>query len=121
MFKLLKAFFIIFGIIHFLLWSGLGYAWMTDIYGLRTTGLAVIRIIYPWSETNQTTDIKSENTTKHDATELPSIKNNLVNLTALNDTQLNCLQEKISPTRVEAITAGAKPTPLEIIAGVSCL
>jgi hypothetical protein len=153
MFRLLRLFFTLFGVVSFLFWSGLGYVWVTDRYGVQTATKNIITIFQSVRSTTPTIaepvagEASSVNDTAIPASGVavtaleeqvveasPSIGTNeqraaleVVGIDtgvlphALTTEQIQCMNEKIGVERVAAISAGAVPTPLEVIAAVSCL
>ncbi len=125
MFNLLKWFFTIFGILSFIFCLGLGYGWMTDAYGVRTATTAVVKMFRAETSMSETTGTESETATyltSEQKTSLEDVGINTTSLpTSLTQEQKQCMIEKVGQARADAIMAGASPTPIEILAGASCL
>lgn len=137
MFRALRLFFTIFGVVSFIFWSGLGYAWMSDSYGIRTAAVAIVKIVKTTTSavdvsTTATTTSVDANPSQNNATStmmsveqktvLESAGINVQALpTSLTPKQQACVSEKIGQERMDEIATGATPTPVEVIAGASCL
>lgn len=125
MLNLLKWFFTIFGIVSFIFCLGLGYGWMTDAYGVRSAATAVIKMFHTQTSVLETTSTKNEAATYLTPEQQTSLEDAGVNTTSLPTSltpeQKKCMIEKVGQARADAIMAGAAPTPIEILAGASCL
>lgn len=125
MFNLLKWFFTIFGFFSFIFCLGLGYGWTTDAYGVRTATTAVVKMFRTpasSSENPNTADTTESYFTPEQESALEDAGINTDSLpTSLTLEQQQCMIEKVGQARADAIMAGASPTPIEILAGASCL
>jgi len=133
MFRLIRLFFTLFGVVSFIFWVGLGYGWASDAYGVRKSATAIVNIMRTSMSGEDTSQagVSEQNDSNQEADSFIAPEQQVVldsvgisaNAipTSLTAKQQQCLQEKIGEERVSAISAGATPTPKEVLAGASCL
>lgn len=135
MFRILRLFFTIFGAVNFFFWLAGGYIWVTDQYEVRTIATSVFDLFRTVSsemlitnqESSQTEIIVTNESNLTPVAKLQSsvseevgFHSNLLPISLTVDQQ-QCLNEKINSERIKAITAGATPTPLEVITATTCI
>ncbi|MFN3188422.1 MAG: hypothetical protein ACK42D_02670 [Candidatus Paceibacteria bacterium] len=125
MFRLLRLFFTIFGVVSFIFWLGIWYGWSTDAYGARTATVAIVKVFKTSMSPSNESGVNESNTSPLTHEQQVALESQGINAGALpvtlNPEQQQCMTEKIGQERVEAIMTGATPTPMEVISGASCL
>lgn len=132
--RLITGFFVVLGVVFFVLLLALAYLWFADPFELQplvdsyrnpTSAPSVAASSTTTSEpTSSTTtvDDKNPNLTSAQANALEFIG---VDVTALPDTitpdQRACFTRVLGASRVAEIQAGAAPTPIEILKAKECI
>jgi len=140
MFRILRLFFTVFGIISFIFWSGMGYGWVTDAYGVRSATMNIVKIFSSTAVSGGDTTLELEGgdgtgsatdtipptsavpltNDQREALESVGISSSALPA-SLTPIQLQCIEAKIGVVRMEAIVNGATPTPFEVLSAASCL
>lgn len=146
MFRIVWWFFTLFGIVSFTFWVGVGYVWFSDWQGVQTASKNIIHLFQASTlQMGVPTDASASagGTTAYSAGDSSETNTDTMGAPVVTEGQKNaleavgipvsalpqsltpaqraCIEQKITSERVEAITAGATPTPLEVIVAASCL
>ncbi len=107
MFVLIKYFFMVLGVVFFLLLIALWYIWHTDLWSVRTVADYVLERSAPGAGIEEML--------------VDTVGTSEVATIEWTETELDCFRSLFGAERVTAIEAGAEPSAAELLQGLACV